>query len=122
MTHQEGQPEELVLSKAEHETIEEDLLDAVTGGGLKDFFRCCFNPQTQVTTAQPSSPVASNHSSSPVASNHSSLSGIEITHPNENRDLTRAEVISLYPEESSSLGRQNSVVFPRNPHLPPQGR
>ena len=113
MTHQEGQPEELVLSKAEHETIEEDLLDAVTGGGLKDFFRCCFNPQTQVTTAQPSSP---------VASNHSSLSGIEITHPNENRDLTRAEVISLYPEESSSLGRQNSVVFPRNPHLPPQGR
>jgi len=52
MTHKEGQAEELVLSQAEQETVEEELLETVTGGGLKDLFRCCLRPQTQETAPQ----------------------------------------------------------------------
>src|SRR5690242_17431203 len=125
MTHQEGQPEELVLSQAEQETIEEELLDAVTGGaGIKDFFRgcaSCFKPQTQETAARPGSPEASVHSAV-----HSAQPDFTIRSLSRRHNLTQAEVDTMTHEgiipPLGSRFEEHSAVFPRNPNLQLHGR
>ena len=121
MTHLEGQPEELVVPQAEQETIEEELLETVMGGGrIKDYFRnfCtnCIKPQTQEADSHPSSPEASVRPSSPDTG---------IRHPTESRNLTQAELATMTQEEIvPPLGerfKQHNVDF-TSIHLPIQGR
>ena len=102
MTHQEGQPEELVVSQAEQETVEEELLEAVTGGaGLRDFFRgcaSCFNPQTQETPGRPhaqQTPAGPSAQQTPVPP----ANGIWL--PAERRFLTPAEFNAVYRSTAS---------------------
>jgi hypothetical protein len=122
MTHQEGQPEELVVSQAEQETIEEELLETVMGGGrIKDYFRnfCtnCIKPQTQEAASHPSSPEASVRPSSPDTG---------IRHPTESRNLTQTELATMTQEGIvPPLGerfKQHSVDFTRSIHLPIEPR
>jgi hypothetical protein len=109
MIHQEGQPEELVVYQTEQETIREELLEAVTGGGIKDLFRCCLRPQTQETP--PGSPRVQQTPAGP--STQQSLTGV--WHPAERRFLTQNEFNAAYgrtvpqsPSGSSSSGSSSS--------------
>ena len=127
MTHQEGQPEDLVVSQAEQETIEEELLETVMGGGrIKDYFRnlCtnCIRPQTQEADSHPSSPEASVRPSSPAASVRPSSPDTGIRHPTEHRNLTQTELATMTQEGIvPPLGerfKQHSVDFTSNLQLP----
>ena len=126
MAHQEGQPEELVVSQAELETVEEELLDAVTGGGIKDFFRgcvSCFNPQTQET---PGSPHAQQTPAGPSAQQTPVPPETGVWLRAERRFLTRAEFDVAYRSPSpqpppgtsrtSSLGSSSSATSSTSNH------
>jgi hypothetical protein len=114
MTYQEGQPEELGLSQAKLEIVEEDLLETVTGGkGIKDFFRgcfSCFNPGTQeVASHSPSRP-----QDQPV---FRTLSGRNVSIEEGHRIMNEVVLGQSAPQESS---KQPSTVFLGRPHPQPR--
>jgi hypothetical protein len=124
MAHQEGQREELVVSQAEQEALEEELLETVTGGaGLRDFFRgCvrCFNPQTQET---PGSPHAQQTPAGPSAQQTPVSGGTGVWLSAERRFLTQAEFNAAYISPSpqphpgtSSLGSSSSATSSTSNH------